>query len=105
MNKTVESQFVKVGDINIHYLSAGVGEPILFIHGFPTSSYLWSKIIEHTSTHYRVIAIDLPAHGQTQWPHSRFTPTDVIQLIELILDRENTMRFELIGHSFGSYDD
>ena len=65
MNQKIESKYIMVNDIKIHYLIAGEGEPILFIHGFPTSSYLWRNIISEISEKYKVIAIDLPGYGKS----------------------------------------
>lgn len=65
MNQKIGSKYTVVDDVRIHYLVAGVGEPILLIHGFPTSSYLWRNIIDEVSARYQVIAIDLPGYGKS----------------------------------------
>ena len=36
-----ESKYIDIDGSNIHYIDVGSGEPILFLHGNPTSSYLW----------------------------------------------------------------
>lgn len=65
MTHKLDSKHAKVGDLNIHYLIAGKGDPILFIHGFPTSSFLWRNVMSGLSEKFRVIAIDLPGYGQS----------------------------------------
>ena len=40
-----ESHYVDVLDSRMHYVEQGTGDPILFLHGNPTSSYLWRNII------------------------------------------------------------
>ena len=65
MNQKTESKYTTVEGVKIHYLTAGSGEPILLIHGFPTSSYLWRNIIDEISEKYKVIAIDLPGYGKS----------------------------------------
>ena len=42
-----ESHFVDVHGSQIHYVEEGSGDPILFLHGNPTSSYLWRNIMPH----------------------------------------------------------
>ena len=42
-----ESNFVEVLGSRMHYIDEGEGDPILFIHGNPTSSYLWRNIIPY----------------------------------------------------------
>ena len=68
MAPSASSQFVQVEDLNIHFLSAGSGEPILLLHGWPTSSYLWRDIIKLLSDQYHVVAIDLPGFGKSDKP-------------------------------------
>jgi len=65
MHPKIASKFVQIGEVKIHYLIAGNGEPILFIHGFPTSSFLWRNIMSELSGQYQVIAIDLPGYGKS----------------------------------------
>jgi len=65
MPSRINSNYTKVEDTNIHYLVAGEGETILFLHGWPTSSYLWRNIILELSEKYQVIAIDLPGFGKS----------------------------------------
>ena len=65
MNPNITSQYVQVDDFNLHYLTAGKGEVILLLHGFPTSAYLWRHIIEVVAEKYQVIALDLPGYGKS----------------------------------------
>ncbi|MFY0662228.1 MAG: hypothetical protein JXR15_17170 [Shimia sp.] len=48
-----QSRFVEVNGHKIHYVDEGEGQPVLFIHGNPTSSYLWRNIIPHVTPHGR----------------------------------------------------
>ena len=50
---------------NIAYVDEGKGQPILFIHGNPTSSYLWRNIIKVLVKKYRCIAPDLIGMGDS----------------------------------------
>ena len=65
MNPDIKSDFVEVEKVKLHYLHAGKGDPILLIHGFPTSSYLWRNIISELKDQFHVIAIDLPGYGKS----------------------------------------
>jgi len=66
MNSSIESKYVVAENVNIHYLMAGKGETILFIHGFPTSSFLWRNIMTELQHKFTVIAIDLPGYGKSE---------------------------------------
>ena len=63
---TVRQHFCEVNGKSIAYLEAGSGEPIVLIHGNPTSSYLWRNIIPRIDNLGRVIAPDLIGHGDSE---------------------------------------
>ncbi len=56
---------VQVGDLNMAYYEVGDGDPIVFLHGNPTSSYLWRNIIPHVQHLGRCIAPDLVGMGDS----------------------------------------
>ena len=68
MSTEVTSHSVNVDGLNIHYLSAGEGDPVLLIHGFPTSSHLWRNVMPEIANTHRAIAIDLPGYGLSDKP-------------------------------------
>lgn len=63
-----ESRYVDVLGSRMHYIDVGEGRPILFLHGNPTSSYLWRNIIPHVSGQARCIAVDLIGMGKSDHP-------------------------------------
>ena len=63
-----ESKFIDVLGSKMHHIDVGEGELILFIHGNPTSSYLWRNIIPHVSGQARCIAVDLVGMGKSDHP-------------------------------------
>lgn len=54
---------VKVEGTEISYAETGVGAPIVFLHGNPTSSYLWRNVIQHMAGLGRCLAPDLVGMG------------------------------------------
>jgi haloalkane dehalogenase len=58
-------QRVRVLDTDMSYVDTGTGDPIVFLHGNPTSSYLWRNIIRYVSRHGRCLAPDLVGMGQS----------------------------------------
>ncbi|QLZ69333.1 Haloalkane dehalogenase [Legionella sp. PC1000] len=97
----LHSNFVEVNGARIHYIEQGKGKPILFIHGMPSSSYLWRNIIPHLIPYGRCIALDLIGHGQSESPEIEFNVRDhldyLTKFIE-ILDLEDIL---IVGHSWG----
>ena len=58
-------QFATINGKRIAYLEAGVGDPIVLLHGNPTSSYLWRNVIPELEGLGRVIAPDLIGQGDS----------------------------------------
>src|SRR5215475_12577917 len=56
---------VRVLDTEISYVDIGEGDPIVFLHGNPTSSYLWRNIMPHVAQLGRCLAPDLVGMGQS----------------------------------------
>jgi haloalkane dehalogenase len=56
---------IRVLDSEISYVDTGYGDPIVFLHGNPTSSYLWRNVIPHVSRLGRCLAPDLVGMGRS----------------------------------------
>jgi haloalkane dehalogenase len=56
---------IAVADSDIAYVDVGEGHPIVFLHGNPTSSYLWRNVIPHLADMGRCLAPDLIGMGQS----------------------------------------
>ena len=56
---------VSVDGTEISYVDTGDGPPVVFLHGNPTSSYLWRNIIPHLSNSARCLAPDLVGMGDS----------------------------------------
>jgi haloalkane dehalogenase len=52
----------------IHHTEAGAGPPVLLVHGWPTSSFLWRNVMKPIARTHRAIAIDLPGFGASEKP-------------------------------------
>lgn len=64
-----KSEFFKTSDgINIHYLEAGRGRPIVFIPGWTMPAWIWQKQIDEFSKRYHVIAVDPRSQGESDKP-------------------------------------
>ena len=64
--KSFSKKYVTVLGKRMAYCEIGEGNPIVFQHGNPTSSYLWRNIMPHLETHGRCIAIDLIGMGDSE---------------------------------------
>ena len=65
----VDSKFVEVNGVNVHYKTYGQGEPtFILLHGFGASLFSWHEVTEPLSEFGTVIAYDRPAFGLTERP-------------------------------------
>ncbi len=80
------SKFVEVFGSKMHYIDVGEGEPILFLHGNPTSSYLWRNIIPHVSDQARCIAVDLIGMGKSDHPAIPYRYDDQYRYLSAFID-------------------
>jgi haloalkane dehalogenase len=61
----LSKQYKTVNGKQMAYHDVGTGNPVVFLHGNPTSSYLWRDIIPHVSDQARCIAPDLIGQGDS----------------------------------------
>ncbi|HVP75127.1 MAG TPA: haloalkane dehalogenase [Gaiellaceae bacterium] len=54
--------------LRLHYLDEGAGDPVLLLHGEPTWSFLWRRVIPQLAARARVIAPDLLGFGRSDKP-------------------------------------
>ena len=74
-------------DSEIAYVDEGNGPPVVFLHGNPTSSYLWRNIIPHvTAAGYRAIAPDLIGMGDSGKPDIDYTFVDHAAYLDAFLE-------------------
>lgn len=87
----------------MHVVRCGSGDPILFIHGMPTSSRLWRGIIARLCGSYRCFAVDLPGLGKS--PRMPYGPGYLRQLAEQLdaFRSENGIaKWHVVGHDAGA---
>jgi haloalkane dehalogenase len=61
----MEKKRSSIHGLSMAYVDVGEGDPVVFLHGNPTSSYLWRNVIPHVSGAYRCIAPDLIGMGDS----------------------------------------
>lgn len=97
-----ESRYVEVKGSKIHYIDEGEGEPILFLHGNPTSSYLWRNIIPYLTQQGRCIAPDLIGMGQSDKPNLKYGFFDSYNYLESFIETLGLQNITLVLHDWGS---
>lgn len=96
-------RYVSVHGSRMHYVDRGKGPPVVFIHGNPTSSFLWRKVIEQMAESCRCIAPDLIGMGGSDAPDIGFFLEDHYRYLVGFLDALDLQRVTLVMHDAGGY--
>lgn len=98
----VTEDFVRVGELDLHYLQWGNGsETILALHGVSSLARAWSIIGESLANEYKFIALDQRGHGDSSKPKDGYTVDDYNRDILAFVDGLFLQKFILLGHSMG----
>lgn len=86
----------------IFNVEEGEGDPILLIHGFPTSSWDWSQMWSRLTDRYKVLALDMIGFGYSDKPRNyNYRITDQADLVEALLRSKNILQVKLLTHDYG----
>ncbi|WP_433491000.1 haloalkane dehalogenase [Nocardia grenadensis] len=90
----------RVLDSTIHHRETGTGAPIVFLHGNPTSSYLWRNVLPGVGPG-RLFAPDLIGMGDSGKPPIDYTFADHARYLDAWFDAMRLDRVVLVGHDWG----
>src|SRR5512133_480020 len=101
----VRGEFLDLSGARLYYYAAGTrgaGVPVVFIHGFPTSSHLWGDVIPHIPAGHRIVVLDLLGFGRSDRPLTRAVDAQAhaARTVEL-LDELRINRACIVGHGMG----
>ena len=99
-----ERRRVAVLDTEMAYVDTGAGDPVVFLHGNPTSSYLWRNVIPHVEGLGRCLAPDLVGMGDSgKAPTGSYRFVDHARYLDAWFDALGlTKNVTLVGHDWGS---
>jgi pimeloyl-ACP methyl ester carboxylesterase len=92
---------VELHGMQLHYVDAGHGPPIVFIHGLLGSHRDWVAMLDGLSTHHRVLALDLFGHGASAKPMGDYSLSAHAASVRDLLDHLGIGAVTLVGHSLG----
>lgn len=98
----IKSNYIDVLGSEMHYLEAGSGDPILFVHGNPTSSYIWRNIMPYVSETGRAIAVDLIGMGKSDKPPIDYSLEEHIKYFNEFVETLGLKKITLVLHDWGS---
>lgn len=94
---------IKYKNKNIAYSVSGEGNAVVLLHGYIESLNVWDNFVELLNQKYKVIAIDLPGHGNSEVIGEISTMSIMADTVNAVLEEEQIKECVVIGHSMGGY--
>ena len=88
--------------VSWHYVEAGSGEPIVFLHGIPDSWFQWHHQMSALAATHRCIAVDLKGYGLSEKRPGDYRHEAVAEQLYAMLQRIGGTRFNLVTHDRGT---
>ena len=99
-----KSNYEEIDGVRLHYVDEGSGPPILMVHGQPTWSYLYRKMIPPlVAAGYRCVAPDLMGFGLSDKPtdESHYSLRRHVELVTGLVERLGLEGITVVGHDWG----
>lgn len=98
-----EHAYLDLGDVRLHYVHAGAGPLLMFLHGVPQCWYMWRHQLRDLATDHHVVAVDLRGFNESTVP-ARLYETGVLASVtdvEALARHLGHARLTVIGHDVG----
>ena len=96
MTDLFQHAYADLGDVRLHYVTAGSGPAVVLLHGWPQTWYMWRDVMPGLAGRYRVIAPDLRGLGDSSRPvggyDKKTLAQDVWRLVHDVLGARRTVR-------------
>jgi len=97
-----EHRWLDFDGARIHYVDEGTGDALLLLHGNPSWSFLYRKIIARLKDDYRCVAPDYPGYGMSEAPPGyRYTPREHSRFLEEFVDKLGLSRLTVMVQDWG----
>lgn len=101
----MRGEFIDLDGARIYYYAAGTrgaGEPVVFLHGFPTSGHLWTDVIPLMPAGHRLVVVDLLGYGRSDPPDGRpITLRGHAARVVALMDALGIVQACIVGHDLG----
>ena len=96
-----ETKRIRVGQINLQVASAGKGQPVILLHGYPQSGEVWRRVAPELAKERRVIVPDLPGMGLSDIKQRGYDLLSIAEDIHTAASAFGLKDVDLIGHDWG----
>jgi pimeloyl-ACP methyl ester carboxylesterase len=100
----VDHHFADNNGVKLHYVSAGEGPVVLFVHGFPDYWYTWRHQMEGLMDNYKVVAMDMRAYNKSDQPKGveNYTMDLLMADFGAVIDDLGVENVTLVAHDWGA---
>ena len=97
----MEHQSLRLSRVVLHVVTAGEGEPVVLLHGWPQTWHEWRKVIPLLRQSYRFVVPDLPGLGDSSRPADGYDKKSIAADLKEMCEHLELGRFHLVGHDWG----
>ncbi len=99
----IAHDYADVNGVRLHYASAGPGELIVFLHGFPEFWYAWKDQLGEFGRDHRAVAPDMRGYNLSSKPAevARYEIRHLVEDVRALVELLGYQRFTLVGHDWG----
>jgi epoxide hydrolase 4 len=104
INLDVDHEYADLGGVRLHYVRAGDGPLIVFLHGFPQCWYTWRHQLAGLARDHLAVAPDLRGYNLSSKPEGihEYGPWAAARDLETLIEQLGHERFVLVGHDWGA---
>jgi len=99
--KNAASRFLRVNDINMHYVTVGSGPAVVLLHGWPQTWFAWRNVMEGLSSRFTLIAPDLRGLGLSERTAAGYDKKTIASDVRALIDAVAAGRAHVVGHDMG----
>ncbi|MEP7043483.1 MAG: alpha/beta hydrolase [Dokdonella sp.] len=99
----LEDLYADVNGVRLHYVTAGKGELIVFLHGFPEFWYQWKPQLAEFSKDFQTVALDMRGYNLSSKPGSvdQYRVKDIVEDVRALAEHLGHKKFILVGQDWG----
>lgn len=95
------SETAKINGINMHYVIQGKGPLVIFLHGWPQTSYEWRHVMPALADNYTVVAPDLRGLGETERTKAGYDKKTISEDVAALIHHLGYSKATIVGHDMG----
>jgi epoxide hydrolase 4 len=99
----LKHEYAEVNGVRLHYVTAGKGPLIVFLHGFPEFWYEWKDQLPEFGKDHRAVAPDMRGYNLSEKPPGvdRYQMKELVEDVRALAEHLGYKKFVLVGHDWG----